>query len=181
MITDQGKEIVNHVNEEFMALAGWNHWLPQFHVMLHHLMIMFIGTDHCVTSAYHPQSNGLIKRLNQTLKNTLLKLVNNHQDNWGKLLDAGAALRLSPFLLELDLRCVRCVGFEHKQKMDVNTFMLTTLLPPRSSHNSILPNDKAFTNCASCFWNGKKTNSTSNLVISRATGGQFAEVSCSAM
>lgn len=46
----------------------------------------YAGTDHRVTSAYHPQSNGLVERLNQTLQNVLLKLVNDHQNNWDDLL-----------------------------------------------------------------------------------------------
>lgn len=40
-----------------------------------------------MTSAYHPQSNGLVERLNQTVQNVLLKLVNDHQNNWDELLD----------------------------------------------------------------------------------------------
>lgn len=46
-----------------------------------------IGTDHRITSAYHPQSNGLIERMNQTLQNTLLKIVRDNQSNWDDLLD----------------------------------------------------------------------------------------------
>ena len=46
-----------------------------------------VGTDHRITSAYHPQSNGLVERLNQTLQNTLMKQVNDHQNNWDELLD----------------------------------------------------------------------------------------------
>ena len=46
-----------------------------------------VGTDHRITSAYHPQSNGLVERLNQTLQNTLVKQVNDHQSNWDAFLD----------------------------------------------------------------------------------------------
>ena len=35
-----------------------------------------LGTDHMMTSAYHPYSNGLV-----------LKVVNDHQNNWDELLD----------------------------------------------------------------------------------------------
>ena len=35
------------------------------------------GIEHCVSSAYHPQTNGLTERFNQTLQTALLKLVNN--------------------------------------------------------------------------------------------------------
>ena len=45
------------------------------------------GFKHRVTSAYHPQSNGLDERLNQTLKASLQKLVNDKQDDWDDLVD----------------------------------------------------------------------------------------------
>ena len=45
------------------------------------------GFKQKITSAYHPQSNGLDERFNQTLKAQLQKLVNNHQDDWDDLLD----------------------------------------------------------------------------------------------
>ena len=103
----QGWEFVNKLNEEFMALASmdgtvctvsrlsfpicsWPPWSsdhPYNHgvVMEYwlcgslHLCCMNIGTDHRVTSAYHSQSNGLCERLNWTVQNTLMKLVNDHQ------------------------------------------------------------------------------------------------------
>ena len=45
------------------------------------------GTKHKVTSAYHPQSNGLCERMNQTLQRCLLKMVNKQQNNWDVYLD----------------------------------------------------------------------------------------------
>ncbi len=45
------------------------------------------GTKHNVTSAYHPQSNGLCERMNQTLERGLLKLVNEQQNDWDDYLD----------------------------------------------------------------------------------------------
>ena len=45
------------------------------------------GFKHRVTSAYHPQSNGHDERLNQTLKASLQKLVNDKQDYWEYLVD----------------------------------------------------------------------------------------------
>ncbi len=44
------------------------------------------GYKHRVSSAY-PQSNGLDERLNQTLKASLQKLVNDKQDDWDDLID----------------------------------------------------------------------------------------------
>ena len=40
-----------------------------------------------VTSAYHPQTNGLDERTNQTLKVCLSKLVNDQQNDWGQYLE----------------------------------------------------------------------------------------------
>ena len=46
-----------------------------------------MGISRSVTSAYHPQTNGLAERTNQTLKNRVIKLSNDNQDNWPQLLD----------------------------------------------------------------------------------------------
>ena len=61
IITDQGREFCNKINEEICSK---------------------IGIDHRRTSAYHPQSNGLTERYNQTLINTLVKYTNDEQDDW---------------------------------------------------------------------------------------------------
>ncbi len=62
-----------------------------------------------VTSAYHPQTNGLDERTNQTLKHRLSKLVNEHQNNWDQFLEdvafsirtqkQGSSTKYSPFFL----------------------------------------------------------------------------------
>ncbi|XP_046337987.1 uncharacterized protein K02A2.6-like [Haliotis rufescens] len=41
-----------------------------------------LGTEHRVSSPYHPQTNGQRERDNRTLKNALSKLVNDRGDNW---------------------------------------------------------------------------------------------------
>ncbi len=105
MTSDQGREFVNKVNDELMALAGmegnmliisskargYSNKLSSSITVLLCIpacsCLNFIGTDHRMTSAYHPQSNGLVERLNQTVQNILLKLVNHHQNNWDELLD----------------------------------------------------------------------------------------------
>ena len=53
-ISDQGREFVNKVKTELFRLTG---------------------PEQRVTSAYHPQSNGLTERFNQTLQSSLLKVV----------------------------------------------------------------------------------------------------------
>ena len=66
LLSDQGREFVNKVNK--------------------HLFKRF-KTEHRISSAYHPQTNGLVERYNQTLQRSLVKLVNNNQDDWDELLD----------------------------------------------------------------------------------------------
>ena len=61
VISDQGREFVNKVKEALFELTG---------------------TKHRVTSAYHPQTNGLTERCNQTLQTSLLKVVNDSQNDW---------------------------------------------------------------------------------------------------
>ena len=53
-INDQGREFVNKVSDELHLITG---------------------VQQRVISAYHPQSNGLIERQNRTIKNSLMKLL----------------------------------------------------------------------------------------------------------
>lgn len=60
-INDQGKEFCNEVIAE-----------------LHYRT----GTDQRVTAAYHPQTNGLVENFNGTGKTGLLKVLNEHIEEW---------------------------------------------------------------------------------------------------
>ena len=66
-MTDQGREFVNNVNRQLFRLTG---------------------TQHNISSAYHPQTNGLIEKFNQRLQRSLLKLVGEDQTTWDEHLDA---------------------------------------------------------------------------------------------
>ena len=44
-------------------------------------------TKHRISSAYHPQTNGLVERFNATLQCSLIKLVNDNQTDWDAHLD----------------------------------------------------------------------------------------------
>ena len=46
------------------------------------LLLELTGVEHRVTNAYHPQTNGLTERMNQTLKGSLIQVFNNRQDDW---------------------------------------------------------------------------------------------------
>ena len=85
VISDQGRKCVNAVQSKLFAMTD---------------------PKHCVTSAYHPQSNDLTERFNQTLKTALLKVVNDAQNNWDDHLSAilfahltaqQKATKISPF------------------------------------------------------------------------------------
>ena len=66
MISDQGREFVNKVNQSLFQL---------------------FKTEHRISTAYHPQTNGLVEHYNQTLQRCLIKLVNREQDNWDEYID----------------------------------------------------------------------------------------------
>ena len=59
--TDQGREFHNQVNKELMNV---------------------FRIQHPLTTAYHPQANGLDERLNQTLVNTLAKFAQEKRELW---------------------------------------------------------------------------------------------------
>ena len=67
LISDQGREFVNNVKFELFALTG---------------------TEHHETSAYHPQSNRLTERFNQTIQKEFVKLVDANQNDWEDHLSA---------------------------------------------------------------------------------------------
>ena len=66
-ISDQGREFVNEINNNLFALAG---------------------VKHCVSSVYHPQTNGLDERMNQTITKVIMKYVNSEIEDWDEHIDA---------------------------------------------------------------------------------------------
>lgn len=64
--SDQGREFVNQLNSTLFDM---------------------VGIKHCVSAAYHPQSNGLDERTNRTVSRALLKFINLQQDDWDEQLD----------------------------------------------------------------------------------------------
>ena len=45
------------------------------------------GTQQRVTSAYHLQSNGLVERQNRTIKNALVKILDQNPEKWPYIID----------------------------------------------------------------------------------------------
>lgn len=64
-ITDQGREFTNKLISELFRLTG---------------------TQQRVTTAYHPQANGLVERQNRTIKNCLLKVLQDNSKRWPNIL-----------------------------------------------------------------------------------------------
>ena len=65
-INDQGKEFVNEVSENLHEMTG---------------------TEQRITSAYHPQSNGLCERQNRTIKDSLVKVLEEKPKEWPNIID----------------------------------------------------------------------------------------------
>ena len=65
-INDQGREFVNEAVDELHSMTG---------------------TQQRVTSACHPQSNGLVERQNRTIKNALVKILGENPEQWPYVID----------------------------------------------------------------------------------------------
>ena len=86
-ISDQGREFVNEINNNLFALAG---------------------VEHRVSSVYHPQTNGLDERMNQTITKAIMKYLNSEIEDWDEHIDAvlfsyrtsiHASTKYTPFFL----------------------------------------------------------------------------------
>ena len=66
IISDQGREFVNKLNQ---------------------FLFKKLGTEQRISTAYHPQTNSLVEIYNQTLQRSLVKLVNEQQNDWDDFLD----------------------------------------------------------------------------------------------
>ena len=86
------------------------------------------GVESRLTSAYHPQSNGLDERFNQTLQRQLLKYIDDKQDDWDLYLNAilfsyrvsqQASTKYSPFYLMYGRQARLPIEFQ-KQNDDGN-------------------------------------------------------------
>ncbi|XP_051975103.1 arp2/3 complex-activating protein rickA-like [Xyrauchen texanus] len=67
VLTDQGREFVNQINKNVSRI---------------------LGIKRSLCSPYHPQTNGLVERMNGTIQRALCKLVSKKPKQWDKHLDA---------------------------------------------------------------------------------------------
>ena len=116
-INDQGREFVNEVSSE-----------------LHHLT----GVEQRVTSAYHPQANGLVERQNRTIKNSLVKVLGDKPSDWPFIVEGvlfahrvskHSSTKFSPFKLLYNREPVLPVDIKYqlsdmdvKEPFDKNVF-----------------------------------------------------------
>ena len=65
--SDQGRDFVNSVDSHIFKITG---------------------VKHIISLAYHPQMNGLIERFKETLQRSLLKMVEQNENEWENYLDS---------------------------------------------------------------------------------------------
>ena len=136
IVSDQGREFCNQLVDLLEDLTGFKHK---------------------ITSEYHPQSNGLDERFNQTLKAQLQKMVNDHQDDWDELLDnilfayrtsRHNSTKCTPFLLmygrearlPIDIT-LQAVSEPHKdEEIDLETKVERMLEMQKKLHENALAN-----------------------------------------
>lgn len=103
--SDQGREFINEINACFFELTN---------------------IKHCISSAYHPQTNGLDERFNQTLMNTLKKVVDTNNSDWDLHIPSAlyayrvsrqASLKFSPFFIMYNRYPRKAVTFEMDKKI----------------------------------------------------------------
>ena len=136
IVSDQGREFCNQLVDLLEELTGFKHK---------------------ITIAYHPQSNGLDERFNQTLKAQLQKLVNDHQDNWDELLDnilfayrssRHNSTKCTPFLLmygrearlPIDITLQASGESQEEQEVDLETKVERMLEMQKKLHENALAN-----------------------------------------
>jgi hypothetical protein len=122
-ITDQGSEFQNKFDTELMRLSG---------------------VEHRVTSAYHPQANGLVERQNRTTEACLQKALEAKRNQWVYALDSvlfacrvarHATTKFTPYRLMFNRDPV--IPSEHADNM------LDSYLPPSDPDEHVAPDFEA--------------------------------------
>jgi hypothetical protein len=62
---------------------------PQFVANFTHILYCILGIQLATSTAYHPQTNGQTKRVNQEMEQFLRLFTNERQDDWDELLPLG--------------------------------------------------------------------------------------------
>jgi hypothetical protein len=100
LLTDKGKDIAGNLMQEV-------------HVLL--------GTDHLLTTPYHPEADGMVERFNGTLISHVAKLVAYDQRNWDELLPPVLfAYRTSPHSVTNVSPFRAMTGFDARTVLDAS-------------------------------------------------------------
>ncbi|XP_073802848.1 uncharacterized protein [Danio rerio] len=99
ILTDQGREFVNQINKDLCD---------------------FLGVERSLCAPYHPQTNGLVEKLNGTIQKALCKLVEERPEKWDEYLDAVMfGLRTKPQLTTRYSPFFLMFGFEARYPSEV--------------------------------------------------------------
>ena len=107
-INDQGREFVNEVCKRLHDLTG---------------------VEQRVTSAHHPQANGLVERQNRTIKNSLVKVLEDNPEMWPEIIEGilfahrvsrHSSTKYSPFMLMYSREPVLQIDVRHNLDKDEN-------------------------------------------------------------
>lgn len=163
-INDQGKEFVNQVAENLHKMTG---------------------TEQRITSAYHPQTNGLCERQNRTIKDSLIKVLEEKAEHWPEVIDGvlfahrvsvHTSTKYSPFFLlynrhptlPIDIRYNFTNNEGNKNPYDYDTFqsVLHSALSIReATHNQASCNIKKAQEKQQRDYNNRHSNFSSTLRI----------------
>lgn len=119
-INDQGREFLNSLNTELSRLTG---------------------TQQRVTSAYHPQANGLVERQNRTIKNCLLKVLQNNVNKWPYILQGvlfahrtaqHSSTGYSPFKMLYQREAILPIDIDSSEQKDIDQVVVEDALDRKS-------------------------------------------------
>ena len=103
------------------------------------------GVDHRISSAYHPQTNGLNERTNQTLVKSFIKLSSSTTD-WDLIIEVALyAYRISkqdssgyrPFFLLYNCHHRKAIDHKLSSRAPENDFEIDTMLSPQDREDII--------------------------------------------
>ena len=160
--------------------------------------------EHRISSPYHPQTNGLDERMNQTLVHTLIKMANS-EDQWDKNIDAALyayrismqdSTRFSPFFLlynchprkaiqhAVDSSTVEPTSMSDDENMtDIEEVMGRMVDARREYHEKALNNIRRAQERQKCYYDAKHDSNhvsdVNNVLLCKHNFVYFINIKCS--
>ncbi|CAJ0918930.1 unnamed protein product [Ranitomeya imitator] len=138
---------------------------PQFASQFWRELCRLLSTELNLSSAYHPEMNGLVERANQTLVTYLPHFVSARQDDWASLLPwvefmPTPPVRLLSSLITASIRGFLCLCpvFHRLQGGRLGCRGFGHLVPHSGCHKSLQGEDEVLCRCTSapcsdlCYW-----------------------------